>query len=70
MIDVYSVGSSSGENVSEWRSWDKGSNGGGKPWQNKDRANWRQENGDRSARGKWGGQIDEERSKGEKWNNS
>ncbi|XP_023716578.1 maternal protein tudor isoform X3 [Cryptotermes secundus] len=54
----------SGENESEWKSWDKGGSGGSKPWQNKDRANWRQENGVRSARGKWAGQGDEERSKG------
>lgn len=68
--DANSVGSSSSDNVNEWRSFDKGVSGGGKPRQNKYHANWREENGDRSARGKWRFQGNEERSKGEKWNNS
>lgn len=67
--DVNFAGSSS-ENVSEGMSCDRGASGSRKPWQNKYNANWREENGDRSARGKWGGQYNEGRSRGDKWNNS
>lgn len=65
--DLVDVHSRSDENVSDLRSQDRGG-GGGKPWRNKDRASWRQDNGDTNAKGKWGGRADRERTGGEKWN--
>ena len=70
---LVNVGSRSGENVSEWRSRDRdgsggGGGGGGKPWQNKDPASWKEENGERGAKGKWGGHGDGGRSRSGKWN--
>lgn len=66
--NLVNVGSRSDENVSELRSQDKGGGGGGKPWRNKESANWRQDHGDIGARGKWGGRADGGRTGGEKWN--
>jgi hypothetical protein len=63
---LVNVGRKSDENVSEWRLQDRGGNSG-KPSQNKDSANWRQENEDRGVRQKWGCQDEIER-RGEKWN--
>lgn len=65
---LVNVGSRSGENISEWRSRDRDGSGGGKPWQNKDPASWREENGERGAKGKWGGHSDGGRSGSGKWN--
>jgi len=65
---LVNFGIRSGENISEWRSRDRDGSGGGKPWQNKDAASWKEENGERSAKGKWGGLGDGGRSRSGKWN--